>query len=359
MAARVRRGYRALALAVEGAKALTLLINALSFPRLRPEALEDRRRVSLLIPARDEALNLPETLPGLLAQGACEVIVLDDHSSDDTARTARALGARVISGQPLPDGWYGKSWACQQLGAAATGEVLVFTDADVFWHPGALDAVVAELGRSRADLLSVLPRPERLSPGARMLTPLVDAVVLCVLPHPLLAAPHPYLCSANGQVMAFRRAAYLKAGGHALVRAEMLEDTEFARRLKALGGRVTLALGSDMIGVRMYDSYGASVRGFAKNAHAIHAHSRLLLALSCLIHLAVYTLPWLLPLRGTRLLRLAGLSERLLVNLVVGRTRPADLAEGLLGPVTPLLALPAYARALRRQVTWKGRVYRQ
>lgn len=357
---RVFQGYRAAALTFLTAKALSLLVNVLTFPKLRPQALPPvRPRVSVLVPARNEAQNLPLSLPGLLAQGADEVLVLDDHSQDATRQVAHSLGARVIPGRPLPDGWYGKSWACQQLAEAASGDVLIFTDADVFWHPGALGGVLAELGRSGADLLSVLPKPERLSPGARMLTPLVDAVVLCYLPHPLLKAPHPYLCSANGQVMAFCRAPYIAAGGHALVRAEMLEDTEFARRLKARGGRVTLALGAGAVGVRMYGSYRASVEGFAKNALAIHARSRVVLILSCLWHLLVYTLPWLLPWKGTRMLRLAGLSERLLVNLVVGRRAPADLAEGLLGPLTPLLALPAYQRALRRRVTWKGREYRQ
>jgi hypothetical protein len=364
--------YRAAALGFLAFKGLTLLVNAVTFPKLRPRAPGHTEppytapRVSVLIPARDEALTLPTTLPGILAQGAGEVLVLDDHSSDGTGRLAAALmggqpGAEVITGETLPDGWFGKSWACQQLAEAATGEVLIFTDADVSWHPGALGAVLHELDRSGADLLSVLPRPERLTLGARLLTPLVDAVVLCWLPHPLLRAKHPYLVSANGQLMAFRRAAYFAAGGHALVRTEMLEDTQFARRFKAQGRRVTLALGAEAVGVQMYRSYPASVEGFAKNARAIHAHSCPLLLASLVWHLAVYTLPWLLPAHRPWIwtLRLAGVLERSLVNLLTGRHRPADLAEGLLGPFTPLLALPAYRRALGRRVTWKGRVYRQ
>ncbi|MGY2896598.1 glycosyltransferase [Deinococcus sp. UYEF24] len=368
--------YRAAALGFLAFKGLTLLVNAVTFPKLRfpapvhanPARADPARpapRVSVLIPARDEALTLPTTLPGILSQGADEVLVLDDHSRDDTAQLATELGAAVLSGKALPDGWFGKSWACQQLAEAATGEILIFTDADVSWHPGALGAVLRELERSGADLLSVLPRPERLSLGARLLTPLVDAVVLCWLPFPLLRAKHPYLVSANGQLMAFRRAAYMAAGGHALVKAEMLEDTEFARRLKAKGHRVSLALGAEAVGVQMYRSYPASVEGFAKNALAIHSHSRFLLLASLGWHLAVYTLPWLLPAsrfpdsRWVWGLRLAGILERSLVNLLTGRHRPADLTEGLLGPLTPLLALPAYRRALGRRVTWKGRVYRQ
>lgn len=354
--------YLGAALGFLALKGATLLLNAGVFPRLRPQAVPpDSPRVSILIPARDEAHNLPLTLPGVLAQGADEVLVLDDGSGDGTAEVARGLGARVLMGRPLPPGWFGKPWACQQLAGAANGDVLIFTDADVRWHPGALGAVLHELAAREADLLTVLPRPEDLSPGARLLTPLVDAVVLCLLPYPLLQTRCPLATTANGQVMAFRREAYAALGGHACVRAEMLEDTVFARRLKARGGRVTQALGQACVGVRMYGGYPESVAGFGKNAVGVHLNSRVLMVTLGLWHGAVYTLPWLIPARSSawQVLRLAGLLERALVNLVTGRRTPADLAEGLLGPLTPLFALPAYRLALRRRVAWKGREYTQ
>ncbi|WP_288480845.1 glycosyltransferase family 2 protein [uncultured Deinococcus sp.] len=340
-------------------KAANLLLNAAAFPRLRPRPTPpEAARVSILIPARDEARTLPHTLPGVLAQGAGEVLVLDDHSADDTARLAAGLGARVLRGAPLPPGWVGKSWACEQLAGAARGDLLIFTDADVFWRPGALGAVLRALEDSGADLLTVLPRHTGLTPGARLLTPLVDAAVLGWLPYPLLRTRWPLATVANGQLMAFRRAAYRRAGGHAAVRAELLEDTQLARRLKAAGGRVVPALGQGCVEVTMYRSYRESLGGFGKNALGVHLDSRALLLGLGLWHLLAYTLPWLRPASpGVWALRVAGLSERALVNLVSGRRRVPDLAEGLLGPLTPLLALPAYALALRRTVRWKGREY--
>jgi glycosyltransferase involved in cell wall biosynthesis len=340
-------------------KAATLLLNAVVFPRLRPRPTPPgAARVSILIPARDEAHTLPLTLPGVLAQGAGEVLILDDHSADGTAGLAAALGARVIRGAPLPPGWVGKSWACEQLACAAGGDLLVFTDADVFWRPGALGAVLHALETSRADLLTVLPRHTGLTPGARGLTPLVDAVVLGWLPYPLLRTHWPLATVANGQLMAFRRAAYWRAGGHAAVRADILEDTQLARRLKAGGGRVVPALGQACVEVTMYRGYRESLRGFGKNALGVHLDSRALLLGLGVWHLLVYTAPWLLPASpGVRALRLAGVAERALVNLVSGRRQTPDLAEGLLGPITPLLALPAYVLALRRTVRWKGREY--
>lgn len=351
--------YHVLTGAFLGYKALMLVNNAVAFPRLRPQPPLPDVRVSLLVPARDEAANLRRNLPGLLAQGAAEVLVLDDGSVDDTAQVARSLGARVLTGEPLPPGWVGKPWACQQLARAASGDVLVFTDADVSWHPGALGAVTAQWQRAGADLLSVWPRQRNVTPGERLLTPLAELPLLLLFPLPLLLFPIPSASAANGQVMVFRRSFYWSLGGHAAVRGDVLEDVQFAYRVREAGGRLSLALGQDCIGVRMYRSYPDSVAGFGKNLLAVHGGRRGRLALSFALVFAIYTAPWLWPLPGARWLRLASAAERPLTNFLAGRRRPADLAEGLLGPLTPLLMLPVYRRALRRQVAWKGREYRQ
>jgi Glycosyl transferase family 2 len=377
------RAYQTASLGFLLYKLLTLAINAFTFPVLKPRPkLPAAPTVSILVPARDEAHNLLHTLPRLLAQrgttqigaaqieatqGALEVLVLDDHSGDDTARIAHELcagspGARVISGEALPPGWHGKPWACLQLGREATGEVLIFTDADVCWEEGTLNALLHSLEDSRADLLTVWPRQQTRRWGERLLAPLVDDVLLSILPAPLIRLPFASMSAGNGQLMAFRRRAYERVGGHALVRAEVLEDVSFAARLKARGGRVAVGLGGDLLSVRMYRSYagaGGAVSGFAKSLHAVHGGSRTLMAASWLWHFAVYTLPWL-PfswLRGQKVLILLGLLERLLVNLKTGRTRPADLLEVLLTPVTPLAALPVYLLAFRKSYRWKGREY--
>lgn len=347
-------------------RAATLALNALVFPRLdRPHPpLQRRPRVSLLTPARDEAHNMPKLLGGLLAQGADEVIVLDDSSSDGTGDLARALcegvpGARVMGGTPLPEGWAGKNWACQQLAQAASGEVLIFVDADVEWHPGALDALLAELEHSGADLLSCWPRQNVGSAGERLITPLIDMYLLSLLPYPAMRLPLVVTATAVGQVMVFRRATYDAVGGHQLVRGDVLEDVLFAKRLKARGYRVMGVLGGERIGVRMYHDYPSSVNGYAKSWLPVHGNSRRLLSVALIGQFCVYTLPWMMEFPGARWLRVAGLVERSAVAWAAGRRQPADLAEGLLGPLGPLLMLPIYRKAMRKKVQWKGRVYQQ
>jgi glycosyltransferase involved in cell wall biosynthesis len=342
-----------------------LALNIVFFPVLRQRrttsaAAANRPRVSLLIPARNEALVLPETLPGMLAQGADEVIVLDDQSDDGTAELlAAAAGLRVVRGVPLPPGWSGNNWACHQLAQAARGEVLVFTDADVRWSAGALDAVVAEMQATRAGLLSVWPRQLCLTFGERLIVPLVDLLLLANLPHPLVRLlPFASLSGANGQLMAWTRDAYQRTGGHAERPLEVLEDVRMAQRAKALGVPITLRLGGELVQTRMYRSFSEVVAGFGKNIRAAAGGSHLVMLMIWLLNLLAYTAPWLLaPFEGRWwVVALAGVMLRALSNRKVGR----PTLEALLQPLGPLALTAVVVRALRfgSGYAWKGRVYR-
>lgn len=339
-----------------------LVLNIVAFPTLRPRrapANAARPRVSLLIPARNEALVLPETLPGTLAQGADEVIVLNDQSSDGTAELLAATpGLRVIDGAPLPAGWSGKNWACHQLAAAASGEVLVFTDADVRWSPGALDAVLIEMQATRAGLLTVWPRQLCLTFGERLIVPLVDLLLLANLPHPLVRLlPFASLSGANGQLMAWTREAYERVGGHAARPLEVLEDVRMAQRAKALRVPLTLRLGGESVQTRMYRGFGEVVAGFGKNIRAAAGGSALLMLLLWLLNLTAYTAPWFLaPFDGRWWgVALAGVALRALSNRKAGRSG----LEAALQPLGPLALTAVVVRALRqgRGYAWKGRVY--
>src|SRR5690606_18399706 len=117
--------------------------------------------VSLLVPARNEVETIAACLTSLLGQehGAIEVVVLDDRSDDGTAEVVRGFagrGVRLLEGEPLPAGWTGKNWACDQLARVATGEVLCFVDADTELAPDAVGAALGELETSGADLVTLL-----------------------------------------------------------------------------------------------------------------------------------------------------------------------------------------------------------
>ncbi|MGC8875771.1 glycosyltransferase [Thermus sp.] len=321
---------------------LALLFNLLAFPRLRPRPTPPWPRASLLVPARNEAENLRRTLPGLLRQGALEVLVLDDLSEDGTAQAALEVaghhpGFRLLRGAPPPPGWTGKNWACFQLAQEAQGEVLVFTDADVLWEEGALGGLLAAL--EGKEMVSALPKQE-VGPLEGIPVAFVMNGLFSFLPHPLLEG----LRVANGQVLAFRKEAYLASGGHGAVKGEVLEDVALARRVEAYG----LFLGGGLFRVRMYRGYGEAVAGFAKNFLEVHLKNPALLLGSAFYHLALYTLPWAF---GRWELGLMGLLERLWVQWALGE----PLWPGLLAPLAPLLLLPVYLRALLPGKRWKGR----
>lgn len=339
-----------------------MVANLKAFPTLTRATVPgsaERPRTSVLIPARDEAGRLPQTLPGFLAQPADEILILDDGSTDDTAAIVTRYAdprLRLLTGTPPPVGWVGKNWACQQLADAASGDLLVFCDADVTLAPGALDAAVLEVRRQRADVLSVFPRQSTGTLGERMLVPLIDENLLGFLPFALLAAPVPAAAVANGQFFAFTRAAYQSVGGHRSVAGRILEDVALARRSRRLGLTLGLALGGDLVSTRMYDGYRSAVHGLGKSIREAHGGSDVALAATAAWSLTAYTLPWLRWNHGPawRLAAVLGLAERLLANAKTGRS---SYWEAALVPFIAPAALPVYRVGFRRAASWKGRRY--
>ncbi len=332
--------------------------------------------VSVLIPARNEANHIQHAVGGLLAQTYpnYEILVLDDHSDDNTREIALAAAnghprLHVFAGAALPADWMGKNWACHQLVQFAQGEILIFTDADVHWQPEAVSALVAELQRTQADLLTVWPRQITHSWGERLVVPLGVFAVLAYLPiHLAHDGPWPLAAAANGQCMVFRRPAYQQCGGHAGVRSTVLEDVRLAQSIKAVHLRLRLTNGANLLQARMYENWQTVRNGYAKNILAGHANSLLFLALSTVFHLAVFVGPWLWLMLGWRnqnspgwpawplALIALGISIRGLTALVTHQR----LLDALFMPISVLLMTRIAIHAVWWQwryggPQWKGR----
>lgn len=222
---------------------------SLARPRYFPREHGGAGKISVIIPARDEAENLTRLLPSLTGSEnrPREIIVVDDQSSDETAKVAAAHGARVVRGKELPSGWKGKTWACQQGAEAASGEWLLFLDADLLFLPGALDRMAALTGQNAVS--SVCPyhrvhRPyEQLSAYFNSITLAgVDAFAL----HPSREA------TLFGQVLLIHRDDYRRAGGHRAVRSEILENFRLARLLREEGVPIRHFLGRGQVEMRMF-----------------------------------------------------------------------------------------------------------
>jgi chlorobactene glucosyltransferase len=240
-------------------------------------ALADAPLLSIVVPARDEERNIDGCVRSLLAQTGVdvEVIVVDDRSTDGTRAALAGLqreapNLTVVDGEPLPEGWVGKPWACAQGAARARGSWLLFTDADSRHAPHAAVSTLAFARERGVDAVSIITGQEMVTLAERAILPSILALV--VFASGTLDAVNdprrPDRALANGQFVLIARAAYEALGGHAAVRGEIVEDIEFARRLKRDGRfRLFLADGTHLVRVRMYHSLRELWDGFTKNMY--------------------------------------------------------------------------------------------
>ncbi|MFC0529604.1 glycosyltransferase [Phytohabitans kaempferiae] len=330
----------------------------------RPTATSTvEERVAVLLPLRDEAGRVAPCLRALRAlEGVprLEVIVLDDGSTDGTADLVRAHGLRLVAGTPPPPGWLGKPHACHQLAALAPhATALVFVDADVVLAPHAVAAAVTELRAAGVDLLSPYPRIVAGTAGQRLVQPLLQWSWLTFLPLPAMErSPRPSLAAAGGQFLVVDRAGYDRAGGHAGVRDQVLEDVALARAVKRSGGRIALADGSGLATCRMYASWGELVAGYTKSLWAAFGSPAGAVAVVALL-LLLYTAPLLLvtvaPAAGL-CAYLMGVSGRVVAARATGgRAWPDAAAHPVSVVVFAWLVARSYRERRRGRLVWRGR----
>ncbi|MCH7566008.1 MAG: glycosyltransferase, partial [Gemmatimonadetes bacterium] len=261
---------------------IAVLVFLLLFTRIPSELpaadaldLERALRVSVVIPARNEAVNIENCVASIAASTYpdFEIIVVDDRSGDETASLARSVPPgnasriAVIDGQELPEGWLGKPWACWQGAQAADGGFLLFTDADTTHGPQMLSRAVAGLYEDEADLMTVLGRQLMGSFWERLVQPQIFLLMLFRFPDFERAVKNPRWrdAIANGQYILFTRDAYHEIGGHVSVQGEVVEDMALAMLVKREGKRLRIRSAVDDLQTRMYRSLAGLIEGWSKN----------------------------------------------------------------------------------------------
>lgn len=339
-------------------------------PRPRPWPA-DTPRVSVLVPARSEEATIASCLTNLLAQDhpALEIVVLDDGSTDATAEIVRSFadrGVRLVTGQPLPEGWTGKNWACHQLSQVATGDLLCFVDADTLLAPEAVGAAVGALRDEDAALVSLLPRSGQTSLAGQVLLPMVTHATFALMP---VAAIHsdrlPAVAIAFGPFILVTRQAYAAAGGHAAHPGSVVDDVSLARSVKGAGGRIRLADGTDLVETAWYRGLGDIWRGFAKNAYPALDHNPWLASATLLILAPILLSPFLRLGLGLLEGDVPALAVWLTLLLLANRALTAVYGREPLWSVPLHVATVAFWAATLawsivlattdREVVWKGR----
>ncbi|MEP6545529.1 glycosyltransferase family 2 protein [Microcoleus vaginatus GB1-A2] len=265
-------------------------------------------KVSVIVPAYNEAENIRDCAIAILESTPLsaenlEVLIVDDRSTDDTLAIGQTLQQqlndprlKILAGQPRPANqyWAGKNWACAQAVQVATGDFLLFIDADVRLKPGAIETAIATAETEKIDLFTCMPALVCECFAEWLVQPIMfNHLAVC---YDFTAVNDPSKTDsafAGGPFMLFRRSAYEKIGGHEAVAGEIVEDVELARRIKRRGLKLGLYSGSNLASVRMYRSWNALWEGWTKNLYLGANRSWGLMVYMAAIMLFLYPMPWL------------------------------------------------------------------
>ena len=347
------------------------LFNVLTAPMLKKSLgfRQTRPRVSVLIPARNEAANIGACIKGFLAQDYdnFEIHVLNDQSTDRTGTIIDKFdeqhpAVQAIHGKPLPTGWMGKNWACHQLSRQAKGEILIFTDADNRPAPNAITNTVAYMQKLELGLLSAFPEKVTVTLSEKLVVPVIDMFVYAGLPLWLTYfSRFPSVAAASGLWIAFTREAYQHIGGHQAVSNQVVEDVELSRLAKRNGIRILTSAGTGVVSCRMYHSFGEVWDGFSKNLFGLVRYKTvpffiLILGLWTMCVLPYITV-WFPTLRELSIVAIV-MNAAMRMALALKYRHPFWTSV-ILHPfgvlLTLLIGINSYSQVKRGRLQWKGR----
>lgn len=321
-------------------------------------------RVSVLIPLRNESENVDGVVQSALEQTGLpnfEVLALDDASTDDTLNLLERFSPshlKVLQGALLEPDWLGKNFACYQLSQHASGEYLVFVDADVRLHPEAIVSSIHYMKRWGWDFLSPYPRQIAISFLERLVQPLLQWSWFVSLPLRLAATlKRPSMVVANGQFFIVRKDAYLATGGHSAIKSEVLDDLELARTLVRAGFKGGVADGSHVAQCRMYSTSRELIEGYTKSQwRAFGNPVGALIAIALLFLTSIF--PFAYGLTGEITgwyIYFAVVFTRILSGLMTRSVLSSAILHPLSALAWILLIAHSWYRKLRGTLMWRGR----
>ncbi|MED5020764.1 glycosyltransferase family 2 protein [Paenibacillus chibensis] len=342
-------------------------------------AEEQASQLTICIPARNEASNIGDCLRSILKDDAGryvkEILVLDDRSTDETAFIVSRIAKqdariRLLSGKDLPAGWMGKSYACHQLSQEASGSWLLFLDADVRLHAGAIEAAMADARQQGSGLITGFPYQRTGTWMERLVVPMMLFTVICHLPIiGVRTSKSPLFVAAHGAFMLIDRDSYDAIGGHEAIKSGLVDDMALARRVKQAGRPVTLADVRHHLSMRMYASGIEVWHGYRKNIFEGVGRSSVLLGSMLTLYVCLYLLPplsvgmiWLMGLHESAWWAAAATLTGVAVKWTTDRAGGQKPWLCLLMPVSmaclSAIAISSWKAGITgKGYIWKGRRY--
>jgi glycosyltransferase involved in cell wall biosynthesis len=342
---------------------LLTFINAQSI-RIPRNGRDLSASVAVLLPVRNEAMNIVELVDSLKAQTGItdlKFYFLDDNSEDDTLELLKREIAgdkrfSLSSGQLLPEGWLGKPWALEQLRSQTKADYIVNIDADVRLAPKAICATINLLIEQKLDFVSPYPKQIAKSFGERMIQPLLQWSWLSTVPLRIAEkSGKPSLAVANGQFFAVRESSLAAVAGYSASKTAVLDDMELARTLLRNGFKGCVADGSHIATCHMYNSWAEVKAGYGKSLWAAFGSK-----FGSFVAIAFLFLTGILPLIGAIAGFTAGfyaLEFVIISRIIAARVSGGRFLDSLLHPISTLMLiyLIIYSWSARGKVQWKGR----
>lgn len=347
--------------------------------KLHSDFLKKCPLVSILIPARNEEKNIGRCLRSLIKQdySNIEILVLDDNSDDATGIIAgrwskKDSRIKSLRGEPLLQGWKGKSYACHQLSRHAKGEYLIFTDADTLHFPDSVSSSIAALLSNNLDALSVFPKQIMVTIHERMVVVFINLAVMAFMPLILIRrSKSPKFSIANGQFMLFKRKTYDSIGGHENIKKDIVEDVAISKQIKEYGFKFMVFDGRSNIYCRMYNGFREVVRGFSKFIFASMNYSIARLAAVISLILILFLVPLILFSAGFCIIRwpfiinanlLIQISIIFIIRIVMTFRFRSRIFDIILHPlsmfyITVLSVNSVYQAKYGKGIYWKDRIY--
>ena len=344
------------------------------------KGLKSSLKISVLIPARNEAKNIESCIEAA-AQSQHpidEIIVYNDGSTDGTGAILNRLKEqhpllKVIEGTPLPRGWVGKPHACHQLANSARGDLLLFIDADTQLTAEGLSRIVnllrhKGLDGQKTDIVSAMPHQAQHQFIEQLMMPMFH--LTCYAWLPLIFTrwfQFPSMLAAVGQVMAIRRNCYANIGGFESVKGDIVDDLAICRLAKKMGHRVLFADGREIATCRMYTSADELWKGFSKNIYQAIGGSPLALLVLIVIHVLCFILPYPALIFGVvennalLLPAMVGVVLNLLLRVVIGQRHQHTALSIVLHPLAVIgmifISLNSFRWSHKGTILWRDRVY--
>lgn len=330
-------------------------------------------RVVAVVPARDEAEVVGQTIASLAAQtwpGYFHIVLVDDHSADATADIAAAAAPRdlltVVPAAPLPSGWTGKLWAVAEgvrHAAALRPDYLLLTDADIVHPPDNLQTLAARASNEGYDLVSYMATLACDTPAERALVPAFVFFFFLLYPPAWIRSMRRTTAGAAGGCMLIRYRTLEKIGGIAAIRGELIDDCALARAVKRASGRVWLGLGEKTRSIRPYRTFGEVGRMISRSAFTQLRHSAILLIGTVAGLLLTYLAPPLLTVFAPQPARGMAATAWLLMSLCYLPALRFYRRTWFAAPLLPLVALFYAAATVHSALAywsgtggrWKGR----